>query len=140
MTWIRFSALTGRQGDQAGRVAADDHHACLGGEGQPVPAAPAQRAGDRPVGDAAGAVDAGEPVHHVPAKGRRAAQCGRDRERQHPGSGRRTGGPAAAAGEGMTGAISVPVTAASRGGRRDRSARWGGRRRQPGRPRVQAVL
>ena len=51
-----------RQGDQAGRVAADDHHACLGGEGQPVPAAPAQRAGDRPVGHAAGAVDAGEPV------------------------------------------------------------------------------
>ena len=46
----------------------------------------------------------------------------------------------AAAEEGMTGAISVPVTAASRGGRRDRSARWGGRRHQPGRPRVQAVL
>jgi len=42
--------------------------------------------------------------------------------------------------EGMTGAISVPVTAASRGGRRDRSAPGGGRRHQPGRPRVQAVL
>jgi hypothetical protein len=36
--------------------------------------------------------------------------------------------------------ISVPVTAASCGGRRDRSAPWGGRRRQPGRPRVQEVL
>jgi hypothetical protein len=40
----------------------------------------------------------------------------------------------------MTGLISVPVTAASRGGRRDRSAPWGGHRHQPGRPRVQAVL
>jgi len=46
----------------------------------------------------------------------------------------------AAAEEGMTGAISGPVTAASRGGRQDRSAPWGGRRHQPGRPRVQAVL
>ena len=82
----------GRHGDQAGRVAADDHHACLGGQGQPVPAAPAQRAGDRPVGDAAGAVDVGEPVHHVPAKRRRAAQYGRDRERQGPGSGRSASG------------------------------------------------
>ena len=80
----------GWQGDQAGRVAADDYHACLGGEGQPVPAAPAQRAGDRPVGDAAGAVDVGEPVHHVP--GKRGRAHGRDRERQGPGSGRRTGG------------------------------------------------
>ncbi|HUK68819.1 MAG TPA: hypothetical protein VLW50_08725 [Streptosporangiaceae bacterium] len=114
----------GRQGDQAGRVAADDHHARFGGQGQPVPAAPAQRAGDRPVSDAAGAVDVGEPVHHVPAKGRRAAQCGRDRERQGPGSGRRAGRPAAAAGEGMTGVISVPVSAAFSGGRRDRSAPW----------------
>ena len=87
----------GRQGDQAGRVAADDHHACLGGEGQPVPAAPAQRAGDRPVGDAAGAVDVGEPVHHVPAKRRRVR--GRDRERQGPGNGRRAGGQ----GRGRTG-------------------------------------
>ena len=26
--------------DQAGRVAADDHHACLGGEGQPVAVGP----------------------------------------------------------------------------------------------------
>ena len=67
----------GRQGDQAGRVAADDHYACVGGEGQPVPAAPAQRAGDRPVGHPAGAVDVGEPVHHVPAERRRAARCGR---------------------------------------------------------------
>jgi hypothetical protein len=50
------------------------------------------------------------------------------------------GRPAAAAGEGMTGAISVPVTAASRGGRRDQSAQEGGRSHQPGRPRVQAVL
>ena len=66
----------GRQGDQAGRVAAGDHHARLGGQGQPVPAAPAQRAGDRPVGDAAGAVDAAEPVHHVPAKRGRAARAG----------------------------------------------------------------
>jgi transposase len=82
----------GRHGDRAGRVAADDHHACPGGEGQPVPAAPAQRAGDRPVGHAAGTVDAGEPVHHVPAKHRRAAQCRRDRERQGPGRGRRAGG------------------------------------------------
>jgi hypothetical protein len=82
----------GRQGDQAGRVAADDHHARFSGQGQPVSAAPAQRAGDAPVGHAAGAVDVGEPVHHVPAKGRRAAQGGRDRERQHPGSGRRAGG------------------------------------------------
>jgi hypothetical protein len=32
----------------------------------------------------------------------------------------------AAAEEGMTGAISVPVTAASRSGRQDRSAPWGG--------------
>jgi hypothetical protein len=46
----------------------------------------------------------------------------------------------AAAEEGMTGAISVPVTAASRCGRRDQSAPWGGRRHQPGRPHVQAVL
>src|SRR5207344_1837020 len=46
----------------------------------------------------------------------------------------------AAAEEGMTGVIRVPVTAASRGGRRDRSAPWGGRRHQPDRPRVQAVL
>jgi hypothetical protein len=55
-------------------------------------------------------------------------------------AGARAGRPAAAAGEGMTGAISVPFTAAPRGGRRDRSAPWGGRRHQPGRPRVQAVL
>jgi hypothetical protein len=34
----------------------------------------------------------------------------------------------------MTGAISVPVTAASRGGRRDQSAQEGGRSHQPGRP------
>ena len=68
----------------------------------------------------------GEPVHHVPGKRRRAA------------AGARAG--RAAAEEGMTGAISVPVTAASRGGRQDRSAPWGDRSHQPGRPRVQAVL
>ena len=53
--------------------------------------------------------------HHVSGKRRRAAQCGRNRERHGPGSGRCAGGPpAAAGGEGMTGAISVPVSAVGR--------------------------
>ena len=30
---VKAGAEPGRQGDQAGRVAADDHYACLGGEG-----------------------------------------------------------------------------------------------------------
>jgi hypothetical protein len=102
---------TVRQGDQAGRVAADDHHACLSGEGQPVPAAPAQRAGDLPVGHGPERSTWAKPVHHAPREApRRAAQCGRGPR----AAGSRAGRPAG--GEGMTGAIRVPVTAASRGG------------------------
>ncbi len=46
---VRF----GRHGDHAARVAAGDHHASGGGQGQPVSRLPAQRAGHRPVSDPA---------------------------------------------------------------------------------------
>ena len=55
-----------RHRDHAVRVAARDHHAGAGGEGQPVTAAPAQRAGDRAVGNPAGGVDAADPADHIP--------------------------------------------------------------------------
>jgi hypothetical protein len=57
----------GRHGDHAARVAACHHHPGVGGEGQPVTAAPAQRGDGRPVGDPARGVDAAEPVDHVRA-------------------------------------------------------------------------
>ena len=73
----------------------------------------------------------GEPVHHVrPRAGGRLSAGGTASGSIRAAAGARAGRPAAAAGEGMTGAISVPVTAASRGGRRDRSAPWAGRRHQ----------
>ena len=71
--------------DHAAGVAARDHHARAGGEGEPVPAAPAQRADDRLVGDAAGGVDAAESVDHIRLV-RRAGQ--RQRQRQRPGRAR----------------------------------------------------
>jgi hypothetical protein len=41
------------------------HHARIGGQGQPVAASPAQCAGDGPVGDPAGGVEAANPVDHA---------------------------------------------------------------------------
>ena len=55
----------GGQGDHAAWVAAGGDHARVGGQGQPVTAGPAQRAGDGPVGDPAGGVDAADPVDHI---------------------------------------------------------------------------
>jgi hypothetical protein len=62
-----------RHSDHVPRVAARDHHAGLGGQGQPVTAAPAQRGDDGPAGDPAGGIDAAETVDGIrPA--RRAGQ------------------------------------------------------------------
>jgi hypothetical protein len=45
--------------------AARDHHPGIGGQGQPVTAAPAQRGDGHPVGDPARGVDPAEPVDQV---------------------------------------------------------------------------
>jgi hypothetical protein len=81
--------VPGRQDGQAVRVAARGHHARAGGQGQPVAIVPAQRAGNRPVGDAAGGIDPAQAVHHVRGQGGRLP--GRGRQGQGPGC----AGPAA---------------------------------------------
>ena len=88
--------LAGRQGGHAMRVAADEHHAGLRCEGQPVAAAPAQGGGDGAVGDAAGRIDPADPIDHV-TQDRRAP--GRSRRRQRRANPARPGMPRAQLGE-----------------------------------------
>ena len=80
-----FDARPGQQRDHAGGVAARDHHARLGGEGQAVTAAPAQHADDRAIGHPAGRVDAADPVDHV-ARSRRDSEwaAGQRQRRRRP--------------------------------------------------------
>ncbi len=59
--------------------AARDNYARGGGEGQPVAALPAQRAGHGPVGDPARLIHPAEPVHHA-IRNRRDLWHGGDRQ------------------------------------------------------------
>ena len=119
------------------RVAARGHHARAGGQGQPVAIVPAQRAGNRPVGDPAGGVDPAQAVHYVRGQGGRCpGEAGRGRVAAAPGLPR--GQLPGAERRGMTGGMSALVTAASRKGRQGRMARCGQRQPSGGLPRVQA--